>query len=421
MFARLSWKGYIHDIVFTVISLGSIPFFIPKLFSESGRDKIKRGVMPRFSLRKLGSCDVVIHSSSLGETKNALLFSPLLEKEIGADIKHTVFTGTAEKTFGASQTKKVVPIPMPLYLVMRTFLPDNLKMLIFYESDFWPAYIISAKEKGAKIFVVSGRLSEKSAYLYRKFRMKYVFSMVDKVFSTSPENSRRFKEAGFQNVYDSINLKNLVFLRNNHISGRKKAGRKKIVLGISLRGEEEIKFFLGAQTHLKHMGISSMFFVAPRHNFKEAENTIKKTGKKFIKLSEIEPNGTGNPISTIKKQKAEVILVDKYGVIDKILPMCDFSFVGGSVLPFGGHNVLEPLSHGVPTSAGENIWRIEERNELIRKGVLHVVRTSEELARLITKSHQLRKTVEIFCEEKKREVQSELRRILGEIVLALKK
>ncbi len=255
--------------------------------------------------------------------------------------------------------------------------------------------------------------------------MKHVFSMVDKVFSASPENSRRFKEAGFQNVYDSINLKNLVFLQNRESNRegnrRRKTVKKKLVLGISLRGEEEIKFFLEAQFHLKDMGVPSTFLVAPRHNFKEAENTIKKTGKKFTKLSEIESKGIGNSISLIKKQKAEVILVDKYGVIDKILPICDFSFVGGSVLPLGGHNVLEPLSHEVPTSTGENIWRIEEREELIRKGVLHVVRTSEELARLITKSHQLRKTVGIFCEEKKREVQSELRRILSEIVLALKK
>ena len=273
MLARLSWKGCVHDILFTLLSVSSVPFFLTKIFSASGREKIKRGVIPRFSFRKLGSCDAVIHSSSLGETKNALLFSSMLESEVIADIKHTVFTSTAEKTFGVQQVGgRIVPIPIPSYLAMRMFLPDNLKMLIFYESDFWPAYIISAKEKGAKIFVVSGRLSEKSAYLYKKFGMKHIFSMVDKVFSSSPENSRRFKDAGFRNVCDSINLKNLVFLRNkkeNATSKRKKAGRRKLVLGISLRGEEEIKFFLGAQTHLKHMGISSVFFVAPRHNFKK--------------------------------------------------------------------------------------------------------------------------------------------------------
>ena len=123
----------------------------------------------------------------------------------------------------------------------------------------------------------------------------------------------------------------------------------------------------------------------------------------------------------IINQKAEVILIDKYGVIDRILPTCDFSFVGGSILPFGGHNVLEPLSYGVPTSTGENIWNIEERQELIQNGVLHVVRTPKELAGLIAESHQLKEPVLRFHEEKKKEVEAELNRIFSEIIPVLKK
>jgi 3-deoxy-D-manno-octulosonic-acid transferase len=167
---------------------------------------------------------------------------------------------------------------------------------------------------------------------------------------------------------------------------------------------------------LKKYGYHPLTFIAPRHSFKETEELLRDKKTNFAKLSEFESVlKIQDVINTANNKKLEIVLVDRYGVIENILPVCDLSFVGGSLIPIGGHNVLEPISYGIPTASGENIWNVEEREELIGSGVLNIVRKPEEIAGLVIKSDELKKMVEKYSEEKREKVKKELLKILEEI------
>jgi 3-deoxy-D-manno-octulosonic-acid transferase len=103
-------------------------------------------------------------------------------------------------------------------------------------------------------------------------------------------------------------------------------------------------------------------------------------------------------------------------VLDKILDYFPFAFVGGSILPIGGHNVLEPISRGILVATGKHIWNIPEKEELIKERVLFIVDSPQELAELIKKSKKEDiEMVKKFVSKKKNEVLYEMNRILDEI------
>ncbi|MDT7907786.1 MAG: glycosyltransferase N-terminal domain-containing protein [Candidatus Calescibacterium sp.] len=431
---KISLKGIIHDII--LFQLGTIWILFnlrDKRVTSNIFEKIRmiKGIEKKIESKR----DVIIvHSSSLGETKNALLFSKYLKSRLSIqnsfDIKNTVFTDTAKSLF-----KETYLLPLPFYITMRNFLPENLKLVIFYEGDLWPGYIISAKEKGAKILVVSGKISERSVKIIKKTPLPYILSNIDSVFAASEDYAERFKEIGIKNVVSSIDLKNLIFLENeNKFTNGERAEEtnkskklkkiKKGIIGISTRGNEEVEFLIETQ---KILGDDYSLFIAPRHNFDDVKSFLSSKNIKFVSFSDMQKQkqkqkNQNNEIEELMEEiasgrgKNQVFIIDAYGVVDKILDYFHFAFVGGSILPLGGHNVLEPISRGILVATGKHIWNIPEREELIKERVLFIVDSPKELAELIKKSKKEDiERVKKFVSKKKNEVLYEMNRILDEI------
>ena len=431
---KISLKGIIHDIIlFQLGTIWTLFNFRNKRVTSNIFEKIRmiKGIEKKIESKR----DViVVHSSSLGETKNALLFSKYLKSRLSNqnsfDIKNTVFTDTAKSLF-----KETYLLPLPFYIAMRNFLPENLKLVIFYEGDLWPGYIISAKERGAKILVVSGKISERSAKIIKKTPLPYILSNIDLVFAASEDYAERFKEIGIKNVVSSIDLKNLIFLENeNKFTNEERAGEtnkskklkkiKKGIIGISTRGNEEVEFLIETQ---KILGDDYSLFIAPRHNFDDVKSFLSSKNIKFASFSDMltqkqKQKNQNNEIEELMEEiargrgKNQVLIIDAHGVLDKILDYFPFAFVGGSILPLGGHNVLEPISRGILVATGKHIWNIPEKEELIKERVLFIVDSPQELAELIKKSKKEDiERVKKFVSKKKNEVLYEMNRILDEI------
>ncbi len=397
-------KGIIHDAIFAPSGL---VYLLYSYLNKSSRPRIKRWIKTRSkSVLKIEKADIIIHSSSLGETKNSLIFSELIRDKLHNDglkphIAHTVFTETPFETF-----RNVYVIPIPLFSFLVKFIPSSLKLLIFYEKDIWSGYIISAKYKGSKIGIVSGKISKRSSELYRKFRMREIFSYVDFVFSAGDEFTERFKYAGFKNVQSSVDLKNLIFIKNyNFTSDRYK--KHKAIVGISLRGNEEVEFLLKTREILKDYAL----FIAPRHDFEGTKKFLMGKGIDFISLTHISDYTLR---SILSERKTKVFLIEGYGMIDKVLPYVSFAFVGGTILPFGGHNVLEPISFGLPVAVGENLWNIKDKDELTQSGVMFVVKSPEEFASIIKKGVDRQKILG-YVERKRSRAEQELGKIYSKI------
>jgi 3-deoxy-D-manno-octulosonic-acid transferase len=429
---KISLKGIIHDI--TLFQLGMI-WTIFNLRNKRVTSNIFEKIRMIKGIEKIESKRdvIVVHSSSLGETKNALLFSKYLKSRLSNqnsfDIKNTVFTDTAKSLF-----KETYLLPLPFYIAMRNFLPENLKLVIFYEGDLWPGYVISAKEKGAKVLVVSGKISERSTKIIKKTPLPYILSSIDLVFAASEDYAERFKKIGIKNVVSSIDLKNLIFLENeNKFINKEKATEtnrskklkiKKGIIGISTRGNEEVEFLIETQ---KILGDDHSLFIAPRHNFDDVKSFLSSKNIKFTSFLDIlkqkqKQKNQNNEIEELMEEiasgrgKNQVFVIDAHGVLDKILDYFHFAFVGGSIVPVGGHNVLEPISRGILVATGKHIWNIPEKEELIKERVLFIVDSPQELAELIKKSKKEDiERIKKFVSKKKNEVLYELNRISDDI------
>jgi len=415
---RYKILGSIHDIA---LFFGGLIYIGSKLKDKRTiknlKDKIK--LTERVETEK---DTILVHSSSIGETKNALLFTKYLKEklsnDLSFDIKNTVFTDTAKSLFN-----EVYILPLPFFNSLKKFLPEKLKLTIFYEGDLWPGYIIAAKDKGAKILLVSGRISKRSSEIIKRTPLKYILSEIDGVFASSEEYAERFKEIGIKRVFVSKNLKNLVFLeyrentneKDAEIKSKIKTKMKNSLIGISTRGNEEIDFLLETQ---KILGNNFILFIAPRHNFDQAENFLKAKNVEFIKFSDIKNGETRIEQALLKilDTNIKVVLIDTYGLVEEILGYFSFSFVGGSILPIGGHNVLEPISKGVPVSTGKHIWNISEREELIKEKVLFIADNPRDLAYIIKKSgDEYKERVRKFVNKRRKEISDEIERIVFEI------
>lgn len=394
-------SGLLHDIILISFS----PFILPYI-SVRYKDKIKKGTVPRFALTHIVS-DIIVHSSSIGETKNALLFSEHIRKIFPQKkIINTVFTQTAMKTF-----PETVSMIIPLFTVQSLLI--NTKNLIFFESDIWPSYILSAKKNKSKVLLVSGKISQKTAEYWKKIPiLTEAKKLIDHVFAKDEENLARFKYAGFPSVSLSVDLKNLIFLRDR--KKMKIKTNKKILLGLSTRGGEEIKFLLQSYVPNK-IGL----IIAPRHNFEEAEKIISEYTE-YTKLTEIMQKSQNKKIETIKKQIEDsintnkVILVDTYGMTEEILKISDLCFLGGTISNIGGHNALEPISFGIPVLAGHNNWNVPK--ELINEGIVKEVKSPEELKNCVFKSENMEEKIYGFIKQKSSKVKDELEKIVSYIV-----
>lgn len=397
-------KGILHDILL-IFSSPLIYTYATWKYGQRINNSIFLG-----TFRNIKS-DIIIHSASIGETKNALLLAKQIKKILPQrKIQNTVFTRSAKETF-----PETISMPIPLFIIQKILI--NTKNLIFFESDLWPSYILSVKSKKGRVLVVSGKISESSAKFWRKTPiLKQTKNLVDHVFAKDEKNASLFEYAGFPSVSVSTDLKNLIFLEKREKI--KINSQKKILVALSTRGNEEIRFLLQAYLPEKFG-----FIIVPRHNFEDAEKMISQISE-YVKISEIigEKKKEKNPkIEDIKEQiensinKGKIILVDTYGFTDEVLKIADICFVGGTVSPIGGHNALEPLSFNVPIIIGQNNWNIPED---VKRNIAKIVGNPQELQNILIKYDQLTEYEKIqkFVNEKRNKVQSEIWKILMCIV-----
>jgi 3-deoxy-D-manno-octulosonic-acid transferase len=132
-----------------------------------------------------------------------------------------------------------------------------------------------------------------------------------------------------------------------------------------------------------------LLILAPRHlnRLKQVENELIQSGLKYQRITQIQKESLANV-------NYEAILLDTIGQLLSIYSIAEVAFVGGSLIPFGGHNILEPAMHSVPVLFGPYMDHFKESSELlIKSGGGVMVKDSEEL---------LLKIKELFKDEVKR-------------------
>ncbi|MGB2697830.1 MAG: 3-deoxy-D-manno-octulosonic acid transferase [Candidatus Zixiibacteriota bacterium] len=381
---------FIYNLFLTVVFILLFPFLY--LWAVAGKHGVRErlGKLPQKTEEWFSSRQVLwFHAASVGEIKLLSSVIPKIKKK-KPDYSIVVSTLTkAGKNEGQRSLKGVdlffyLPVDFP-FLVRKILKRINPRALIIVETEIWPNLIREAKKYGVRIALINGRFSPKSFQKYLKFKSFFsnVLSFYDLFCMRTEEDSKRLLLLGANpakvkvvgNLKYDITISDQLSMNPDDLKEDLgiPAGSKVVVAGSTEQGEE--RMVLDVFKRLKQ-DIPDLFLIlAPRHlnRIKQVENELIGTGLKYQKRTQMKKESGA-------KVNCNVILLDTIGQLLSLYSIAEVAFVGGSLIPFGGHNILEPAMHSVPVLFGPYMDHFKESSELLIKsggGVL--VKDKEEL------------------------------------------
>lgn len=334
-----------------------------------------------------GSSSLWVHAVSLGEvTAAAPLVRALRARYPQLPLILTTATPTgrarARALFGTSVTVRFLPYDTP-GSVRRFLARVRPRMGIVMETELWPNLFRQCLRQGIPMMLASARLSGKSAERYRRF--SGVFSGIvagTLVAAQTAEDAERFVAIGADrantrivgNVKFDVTLDEAAMDRGLHLRASFWGGRPVWIAGSTHAGEEEQ--VLDAHALVLVDVPRALLLLVPRHpeRFQAVADLIGRRGLRFERRS------SGNPV----RADSQVLLVDTVGELTMLYAAVDVAFVGGSLVPIGGHNLLEPAAAGLPVLTGPYHSNAKEiARQLLLDGAALQVDDAEELAQTL--------------------------------------
>lgn len=372
---------FLYNLVLILFFVLTSPFFLFKIFISA---RYRKGITERFGFLSRQIKEnlfkdnryILIRAASVGEVKaSKLLVEQLRENFLGYKIVFSTVTPEGYKIAGDLKLGDVrifSPLDFPFCVkeVLRLFKPD---LLILVETEIWPNLIKEAKKSGSKIILVNGRISEESFNNYKFIQslLKNVFGYID-IFSMREEQDKRRIIALGANPDKVVVSGNIKYDQLVDI-GTKSTDKATIykefglrdndlifVAGSTKKGEEEI--ILGAYQKVLEKFSKLRLIIAPRHlaRVKEIEKIFSKYSVRYVKKTDIEEDSSYITDS-------DVILLDTIGDLIKAYSIATITFVGGSLVPKGGQNIMEPASLGKPVLFGPSMESFFETAELFKR------------------------------------------------------
>jgi 3-deoxy-D-manno-octulosonic-acid transferase len=339
------------------------------------------GFVPaRLKDAKTGS--IWVHAVSVGEV---LAVSRLIAElqsaypEIEIFISTTTATGQrlARERFGETHC---FFMPVDLGFAVRAYLNAlQPRMLLLAETEFWPNLLHLARKRGTAVAIVNARISDRSFPRYRRFRwfFRRVLSHVDLFLTQTAADAERLREIGAptERVRVSGNLKFDVrpqaaskLVEELRLATK---GAPVIVCGSTAEGEEEV--LLDAFQQVQRQFPAAVMMLAPRHpeRFERVAGVIAAHDIAFVRRSSW---------TAASSFRGGVFLLDSVGELASVYALADIAFVGGSLVPVGGHNILEPAQYGAAIIVGPHTFNFREIVSIFEKGGAIRFTTAENLA-----------------------------------------
>ena len=298
---------------------------------------------------------VWVHAVSVGET----LAATRLVRELEAALPgHAVVVSTttptgqqvARERFGVD---RVFFFPLDFAFAVRAYFRAlKPSLVVLMESELWPRMLVECERSGVPVAVVNARVSDRSLPRYMRLRAlwKPLLKRISLLLAQSDEDARRWQQIGVppERVIAAGNLKYdirvpeaspLVSLLRRHLP----ADTRVLVCGSTHKGEESLLLPCWASWQ----GNNRVVLLAPRHpeRVQEVEDIALTFGLPTLRLSVWR-------ISPSRIAPDTVLLVDTVGELSALYALANVAFVGGSLVPHGGQNPLEPAQFGVPVVMG---------------------------------------------------------------------
>ena len=378
--------SFLTAVVFVVAS----PYFVYQALRHNkyvGSIGQRLGYLP-VSFNLDGDESIWVHAVSVGEVLSARpLISELRARypKLRLFLSTTTLTGQQLARRSVSDVDAVFYFPFDwTFTARRTLNVVRPRLFVMTETEIWPNLLRECQKRGVKTIVVNGRISYRSFPRYRLIRpfMKRVLRDIDRFCVQGEETSRRLlalgADPGRVTVTGSLKFDSL---ESSPTPGRGRErvlrffrvppGRPVIIAGSTLKGEEEP--VIRAFNRVRASGVNALLVIAARHpeRFDEVERLCRHEGLSVVRRTEL-------PIDA--EPRADAVVLDTIGELAQLYQIATVVFIGGSLVPAGGHNILEPALYGKPIVFGPHMQNFGEiADTFLSNGAAIQVRTAGDL------------------------------------------
>lgn len=361
--------------LYSLVFLALLPFVILRLFLKGRHLKgYRERILERFGIYSAPlrrGPKIWIHAVSVGECEAAFpLIRRLARSHPDLGIVMTCTTATGSSRIKAVLGKQVdhVYLPYDVPLFVNRFLDYVEPTLgVIMETEIWPNLFVLAGKRDIPLVIANGRLSDKSVKGYTRLTrlIHPALSAIRLVAAQSQSDADRYVELGMNP--DSVqNMGNIKFdiawetvQRNDSdaLKARLFQRRPVLVAGSTHPGEEEM--VLDAYGLIKKSFRDLTLVLVPRHPERGAECLALCTSRGFVShlLSERESFNESD----------EILVIDRVGELRRYYGASEVAYIGGSLVPHGGQNPLEPLVAGIPVIFGPYMMNFREIRDLVLK------------------------------------------------------
>ena len=354
-----------------------------------------RGISNRSYLQRIGErlgigyprldrC-IWIHAVSVGEVVAAVPLIRALGRrfpDLPLLVTTVTPTGAARvaSVFGDEVHHTFIPFEAP-HVVNRFFSATNPEIALVLETEIWPNLYRGCGVRDIPLVLVSARISPRSVRSYRRllplFRETLSHGII--IAAQSEADADRFLSLGAApertrvtgNIKFDVELPPDLSLRGDELRAELFGDRPVWIAASTHEGEEEI--VLAAHQALLKTRPDALLVLVPRHpqRFQGVRDLVAQRGMSVVSRTD---GGACDP-------STQVYLGDTMGELTLFYAASDVAFVAGSLVPVGGHNLLEPAALGLPLLSGPHVFNAQEIADMfVAKGACKLVHDSEELA-----------------------------------------
>jgi 3-deoxy-D-manno-octulosonic-acid transferase len=356
----------LYSIVTVVVLVVASPYFLYQALRHRkyiGSLQERLGLLPA-SINPAGEPSIWIHAVSVGEVLSARpLFAALRARHPHVRLLLSTTTRTGQGVARQQDVDAVFYFPFDwTFAARRTLDVVKPRLFVMVETEIWPNLLRECRRRGIRTAMVNGRISYRSYPRYRLIRpfIRRVLADVDRFCAQGDETARRLADLGVDparvTVTGSLKFDALdatparggeAVLRYFRVS----PARPVIVAGSTMSGEEEP--VIRAFNRVRAAGGNPLLVVAPRHpeRFDEAHRICVAHGLDTMRRSEL-------PIDA--EPRTDAVVLDTIGELAPLYQVATVVFVGGSLVPAGGHNILEPALYGKPVVFGPHMQNFGE-------------------------------------------------------------
>ena len=374
-------------LIYNLLSAIAVLLYSPWIFFKKGPEDKTTFIKERYGLAEYEKTDIWMHAVSVGEILASLPFLKALKKEFPSKkivLSTTTYTGQKIARDRFPEADRIMYTPVDaIFCTRRVVSLLKPEIFITVETELWPALFQALKNIDSRIVILNGRISNASYQGYKKIIlfMKKLLPKVDYFYMQDDGGAERIINLGadrnkvgimgnfkFDMEFDHSTSLNWLYPANNDI----------LLAASTHKGEEEI--ILDAYMIIKKTFTELKLVLAPRHpeRFDEVAELISKKGYSYVRRSEIIQD------TEIRGQRSvsapDIILLDSVGELPSVFANITITFVGGSLVPIGGHNIFEPAYWSKPIIFGPHMDNFPAAAEFLDSNAALEVASSKNIS-----------------------------------------